>query len=169
MALYTDKTKLVGEILIDPLALNDFDEVAAPIEDEIMKDLLGFELYTLLKAAPTDAKYTALLNGGSYTASNGYLTEVKGIKEMLPYFYFFYSLRNLASYNTSAGEFAAQAQNAEGAAENLTRKLVHAYNKGVDLYNQLYGFIQFKNIEEGSGYYYHWQFVPKGKINMYGI
>jgi hypothetical protein len=167
--MYTDITKLIGTIYIEQKALNNFDEYAPLIERNVMIDLLGFDVYTAILADDSATKYTDLLNGSTYTGDDGYLHQVRGIIEMLPYFFYFYFKRDLESYGTSIGEFKALAQNAEKDNVNINRKLVSAWNTGVEMYEELYQFILYKQSTEGDSYYYNWLFKPKCKLNMFAI
>lgn len=166
--MYTDKTKFVGTIFIESKALAMItDSFLQDMEDEILTDLLGYELYKDLKADDSNSKYTDLLNGVEYTDSD-VLKYCEGIVKMLPQLQYYYGLRNIESFTTSLGMFEAEAENGVRSKATLNRKITTEFNKGIKLYYELVAFIQFKNRTDDT-YYDGFEYKIRSNINVLGL
>jgi len=115
----------------------DYDAVIASVEEKILKDLLGEDLYLKVSATPTS--YTNLINGCIYSVVNGEGVTVnvnyQGLKLMLKYFTYAELLKHQETENTEVGQVEPLQNNSVRVAKNnLSAKISEAYNKGVKLY-----------------------------------
>jgi len=125
----------------------DYENIITSTEERILKDLLGEDLYLKLIATPAVAPYLELVNGTTYAVVNedGVTVNVnyQGIKKMLKYFTYVEILRFQKSENTEVGQVDPQQNNSVRLPENnLSKKIMDSYNKGIDLYGfdiQTYG------------------------------
>lgn len=60
--------------------------------------------------------------------------ELSDIKNMLAYFTYFTFVQDEASFNTTVGNVSGNVENSTKILD--TRKLIRAYNKGVEIYNE---------------------------------
>jgi len=126
--------------------LEDLQYYIDTVQEKILKELLGEDLYLKLLADCTDnvpatQKYIDLLDGKTYTETNAEGTTVnvqyKGLKEMLRYFTFYYFIKEQPFRATISGVMAGENENGKAiSAMQLNRIVVQAYNKGVDLYGK---------------------------------
>lgn len=150
---------------------------AIEVEENICINLLGYDLWTALIAdlsdlnVPNTQKYRDLVDGIStgYTDNSEYLKRLKGIKEMLKYFFFATYQSYLQSHQTQIGEFEFSAENSIKSGSGLNNKFVYAYNLGVVYYYELINFINYKNSSEGQDYYNNFHYELKCKTNVFGI
>ncbi len=115
----------------------DLISIIATVEEKILKDLLGEDLY--LKLITTPANYTDLINGCTYSVINeeGITVNViyQGLKPMLKYFTYAELLKHQQSENTEVGQVEPLQNNSiRMTKNNLSVKISEAYNKGVKLY-----------------------------------
>jgi len=142
-------TDFIGEINIsqNQYTTSDLQSIIESTERLVLSDLLGEDLYAKLIAdldvnyVPQTVKYLTLVNGGSYTATNGEGTTVtvtyRGIKQMLKYFTYYYYVKNQMNQNTIAGTVINSQENAIQLNKAALNDIVNAmYNKGVDLYGK---------------------------------
>ena len=127
---------------------SDFDSAIVDIEKQILIDLLGYDLYSKFIAGLAEQnplqKWLDLRDGKEYETqdADGRTVKVKwsGFQNAeyiscLAYFIYYEWQVNNYSQNSTTGENKATAQNSERASmSDYNRKLVYAYNKGVDLY-----------------------------------
>ena len=164
MELYIEKTSFVGLLQLDLNSYTGFDAYADQIQEQILLDLLGYEVYKDMEATPTEQKYIDLLDGVEYTDATGVLRKVAGIKTMLPYFFYFYYSRDVQSYNSTLGEFDSLAENATGSLRGrLNSKIINNFNKGVAYYYQLSAYMEF------AGTYTGYETKVKTTMNVWGI
>jgi hypothetical protein len=149
------RTDFVGEFKISQnrWANTDHDAIIASVEEKILKDLLGEDLYLKLIAdlngsyVPQTQKYIDLVNSKTYTVVNvdGVTVNVnyQGIKKMLKYFTYAELLKFQSTQNTEVGQVEPSQNNSTKVAPvNLSGLISDSYNKGLDLYGfdiQTYG------------------------------
>ena len=174
---FISEAQFVGEINLD-FGKTGFDSTyAAEVEEEVLTNLLGLELYLALVADldasnnPQTDKYTYLVDGiaAGYSDTTSILKRLKGIKEMLKYFFYCsYQSRNQSS-QTTIGEIELESVNATKAKQSLYSLYVSAYNKGVVLYYELINYITYKNGAEGDDYYDGFYYQELDEMNIFGI
>jgi hypothetical protein len=154
-------SNFVGELAID-LTKDDnqthLDYTITQWQREILIRLLGVGLYKDFYDNDAATKYATLKNGetnGIYLNGEDYY-EFRGVTEMLKYFIYFYYNRYNQSSNTELGERKTVGGNLQ-AGDSLRLKMVRAWNKGIDMYNQTIVYIYFKNESEET----YPDFLPK--------
>ena len=171
---YLTTSVFVGEINITFGTSSKFNDFAAELEVDYINKLLGYELYQEFtdRISEGDDKWGYLRDGlpKGYSDSNGDVHRLRGITVMLKYFFYYHYILDQQSTATSVGDVQFGVQNAEQSAHSYTtKKLIHAYNKGVDCYNELIDYIEFKNSEEGDDYYDGFNPTYIEHINEWGI
>lgn len=171
-----DTSYFVGEITIpnlsQPATKTALERVIANKEAEILEDVLGYELYKLLKASPEVDRFKNIIEGAEFTNTEGKLKKWAGLKNadkqspIAQLAYYWYQRQN-ATQTSGIGEVLAMPENS--ANKPNIHKLVQAYNKGVEmignerepkaasLYNYLYC----------SGLYPEWDFKEYKYINAW--
>lgn len=129
-------------------------------EDKYFRLLMGNTQYYDYKQNPTAAKYVSLLATGYFTY--GGETYYKDIKTMLAHFVFVHLSNDKGSFDSPLGMMQAANENATIAISK--DKLVKAYNKAVDMYNDMYNYMNtlptdFANVEH----------TPLQYANTFGI
>lgn len=166
---YLAEEQFVGTIHID---CSSFDDFAAQKEEDIFMDLLGFELWTDLKANLTDQKYIDLLDGVAAGWDDGGTTQrrLKGIKAMLPYLFYYYYVQDQQTTATSVGNIELLIENGEqSGGQKLGKKMITAYNKGLVYYRELVDFINYQIGVKGETYYPGFDNTTLEKENQWGI
>lgn len=136
-------------------------------EKEYLRKLLGDHLYLDLVAHKTDAKYVALATGETY-AYDGLNYIYDGFKNMLSYFIFVQYSKDSQSFAAGTGDYQPNMQNSTRIERiQFNKKMIDAFNKGVDLYNDCYNYISRKNSE--SVIFENWDFTEIRKENIFGI
>jgi len=128
-------------------AKTDYESIISTVEEKILNDLLGNDLYVKLMATPATAPYADLVNGAVYTVTNKDNVTVNvnylGIKPMLKYFIHYEILKHQQSQNSEVGEVEPLQNNSQRVTKsNLSKLISDSYNNGIRLYGQ--------NIEDGN-------------------
>lgn len=173
--LSTDQ--FIGTIEVSFSDYNVFSDMATEIEEDILVDLLGYELYLALVADldasndPQTQKYIDLVDGiaAGYTGSDGVMHRLKGIIAMLPYLYYYYHVENVQSHTTEVGDIEISVTNSEKSIAARNKRAVRAWNKGLVYYRELVDFINYKNDEEGDDYYENFDNTVLDDQNTFGI
>lgn len=176
-------TDFTGDVNVsqNKYAKTDYENIIASVEEKILIDLLGEDLYLKLIATPTVSPYLELVNGTTYTVINADNVTVnvnyKGIKSMLKYFTFYEILKHQETENTEVGQVDPMQNNSQRVAKNNLSKLISdAYNKGVDLYGydiQTYGNSKslIRGLKDDSihkyDYYDYYKYYVKGSCFNY--
>ena len=158
----------------------NIDNVITRYEPEILKRVLGYELYELIKSDPsTPARLLNLINGVEYTESYNNRTQTikwNGLKNsenisLIAYYVYFMWQKNHATDTTQNGEVASVSELSHRA--NPSQKMGHAWH----LMRELIGY-QGQAILEPSLYNYlrkhetdfpEWVFDEVDSVNMFGI
>lgn len=138
--MITDDSKFVGLLHLGESSLNSsLDEIIEQKEPELLQDWFGYELAKDIQSATPSTEAQALINGFEYTNSNGDLAQATGLDEILPYFIFFYYVRENQTSNSPIGGLSELAENSVRAMP--TMKLVTNYNRGVELINEVIEYV----------------------------
>jgi len=182
-----------GEVNVsqNKYANTDLTYIIASVEESILKDLLGEDLYnkfiTDLASITPSAIYTDLRDGKTYTVQNsdGVTVNVlyKGIKPMLKYFTHAELIKFQDSQNTETGQVTPENNNSVRMVKAHFSALIEAsYNKGVALYsydienysdyitNPIYGnepiTAPFQNYNEVKKYDYYKELIKGSCFNF---
>ena len=172
-----DQTYFKGEISVpnNTVSNAELDLFISSSEAEILRKLLGDELYSDYLTNPTDAKWIALVEGETFI--NGDYTVIwKGLKNtelisLLAYFTYEKLARSKSSQLTSVGTTKGKSEKATKISESF--KMSFANNRGVDLYGELcnplfaptaYNFLRYSSYD-----FTGWIFTPIERINQMGI
>lgn len=169
---YTMITELTNE--------NDsfFEEFAEQIERNILTGidsndygLLGDQVYLALIAdldnnEPQTAPYINLINGTTYTQTDGQTVNFIGIKEMLTYFvYSEYIKNNKISQYANIGINPASRNQQEQDIKYINYNAHLRWNKGVDYFNgQVYDYLLFYQSS-----FTNWEFTKQSKYLTRGL
>lgn len=152
----------------------------AKYEPEILKRLLGYELWKLVNDSPADPpRIKDLVEGVDYTvAFNGRDQAVRWngfanteLISLIAYYTYYWSQRNSASNTSTTGESKPKQENSTIIAANV--KVGNAWHR----LRELYGY-KGQHILEPSAYnflkeheddYEEWVFDPLKGVNMFGI
>lgn len=184
MANLIDKTYFIRDISLPAQVLDGtFEAITNYIvryEKKALMMLLGYELYTTVKAEINAASYSdpwdGLVNGKEYTNSRGYTIKWEGLKNdgkesMLAYYIYYNYVRDQITHSSGIGEVLSQGENSTRVSPLY--KLSAAYNRFCELfgsasdsaftpsaYNYLYAHRdEFEN----------WVLTPVEKGNAFGI
>jgi hypothetical protein len=114
------------------------------VEEMVLRKLFGETLYNDFILDKTVTKYANLINGvTAYYTYNSVTRKFTGIKKMLAYFTYFEFIPDQYSYNSQFGQKKPKANNSESVIDH--KKLIRAWNKGVDLYNEAIFYMQYIN------------------------
>lgn len=149
----------VGFLNIEFSTFEEFDDYAEQLEEKIMRDLVGWEMYQDMIDNPAEVKYTNLMNGVEF--------DTRGIKEMQRGFFYFYFLTDRQTQGTTIGEIELNLQNGNLVSGNLGLKMVRQYNKAVDIYSEVTDYI-LENLDTYT-LYDATETVVKSKINQFSI
>lgn len=136
---------------------SDLDSYITMYQEVLLKRFLGESLYNLLDANYTESsgdKWDKLVNGETYTkdyAGSDFTIKYKGLKEMLTYFIYFFYKSELASSPTEGGEVISNYSNSTHA--KIDRKIIKAFNLGVDLLGEIVEFDSDVEYIDGVGDY----------------
>ena len=165
---YLAKNQFVGPIELDFGNYENFNEFAYYIEQKYMVKLLGDDLKLALQASPETTKYANLLNGVEYEHSDGQTYDMKGIKEMLKWFFYYHFVIEEEDENTQADPQQAYIRAVNGVKFIKNRKTIRAFNRGVDLYDEVIKYIDHINGVTANTYD-DWIYETLEKINSFGI
>lgn len=142
---------------------NDLEIVITGVENDILPDLFGNELYDLFIAdlaeptegEPTDQRFIDVFEPFRKEIGSCEILKSEGIKRMLMWFIFAEYSRDQSFQNTVTGTVMNKAENSNivsGAKSGWAIK----YNKGVDSYNDIRRFMheESETYPEGEGVYY---------------
>ena len=194
---YTDYTYYVNEINVPANAMgtDSFESVIDRYEPEILQYLLGYQLYELLKASPTDARFVALIEGDEFSfnyAGTTINTKWEGLKNSkkisLLSYYVYYSYRNQnETFFSGIGQVQSLGENSTKV--DARPKLIDIWNKMTLLYgvtpNEIISDEYFVNQDVYSHYniypsaynfllanietYPEWIFKPMERLNIFDI
>jgi hypothetical protein len=149
MPIITTISHFVGDIMLPNTAITNpegivLDADITRYEPEMLKALLGYELYTLFEAGVINdtAKYLLIKNGSEFTDSNDRLQKWDGFvlnKNPIANYIFYWNRRNAATSTTGNGETATAVENGSRVSSN--QKMVTAWNRMVDLNRKLHAFL----------------------------
>jgi hypothetical protein len=198
-----DEDYMIRDISIPNL--NDTKNLAAfetdvdKYQKEVLKEALGFELYSLFIADPSseqrfidirDGKpFSFDLNGKTVTREYVGLQNDE-LESLIAYYVYFNTVSNRATYTSGIGEVLPQGENSVRVSPN--QKLMRAWNNFVDLtgflaYDNRYCGKYFNKLDlssysflndAGSLYnfllankdvYPEWEFAPTDKIYLFNI
>jgi hypothetical protein len=159
---------------------SDIANVITRYEPEILKKVLGYELWDLIKDSPTSPdRLNDLINGVEYTVSYNNRDQIikwNGLKNtekisLIAYYVYFMWQTNHASNTTNVGESASVTELSDrvspaqkmGSAYSKMRQLVGYAGQDV-LEPSLYNF-----LKENETDYPEWVFKDVGSVNMFGI
>ena len=108
-------------------------------EPGLLECWFGYALAKDIQSDSPSSEAQVLIDGVEYTDSSGDLQMLTGLKDLLPYWLYFYIVRDQQMQNSSLGEL-------DFAVENSTKvdpvaKMVQNYNKGVDYTNEMIEYI----------------------------
>lgn len=132
-------------------------DIITEFQQKIFRDLVGEALYQYLTDNEEEDVYTVLRDGVRITDDDGYKYEYRGLKTMLASFVYYYYKIRIESFDTGSGEKKSSNENSTPANTGLNRKIIEAWNKGVDLYLDAISYINYKNDEETD---YYPEFLP---------
>lgn len=173
-----DETYFVNDIVLPDSAESNLENDIARYEPEILKELLGYELWGLTNSE-TSTRMTELIEGKEYTVSyNGRDQTIKwnGLQNselisLIAYYVYYWVQRNNVTHTTSLGELTSKQENSMIAIAN--QKIGNAWHR----MRQLFGYVG-QNELEPSAYnflkanedtYEEWVFTDIGKVNQFGI
>lgn len=180
MADFIDKEYFIGTINLPKGEYDDILLFISQLEREILIYLLGYELYTLMKADVANAPYKALIEGVEYEVQDGGKTKkVKwnGFKNtelisFIAYYVYCYYIRNKVTSTQSVGETKSKQENSTNA--NIFAKITAASLK----FEELYGFYgqnilipsAYNFLSEHENDYPTWEFTDnQGLFNSHGL
>lgn len=163
---YVDETYFILDINIPSHPESDLDLYIDRFEKEILKVLLGLELYDLL-STETSQRITDLIEGKTYTVAdrqirwNGFQNDDK-ISLISHYTYCMILKDDLAILHNQAGLLKLVSDNAQNASP--VPKYTDIWNKMYELYMSCYNFL----IEHDSTYP-EWEFTDIGDVNEFNL
>ena len=141
----TVKADYKGKVRISTQKGSQLEEYITEYEREYLTKLINVEVYNDIKdtADPLPQKYLDLINGVQYTDDNGDLIDYKGAKDML--LRFIYAEYNADNFQTSIGG-NVRSVNENSTVLNAENYVIvkQRYNEGVNLYEDLYKFLNQK-------------------------
>jgi len=147
-----------GSLLIDFGNYEDFDNFAYEIENKYLTKLLG--VYLRGTVPP--------ILGASWTVGSDYF-EQHGTTAMIQQFFYFHYYTDIEmSTKTSSDAATAYIRTVEGVRHLSNRRMIAAYNKGVDYFNELVDYINYR-ISEGATNYPGFATEKMTYINIFGI
>lgn len=163
--MITDKTKLVGLLQIEVSNLDDYlDDIIGQKESELLERWFGYALAKDLQSATPSTEAQTLLDGFEYTDDDGDLQYIRPLSIVLPYFIYFYVVRDKQLTDSNVGTISELAENSQAA--NPLYKLTQNYNRGVELINLMIDYVNDNSTETYTDYVCN-GFVDT--INIFGI
>lgn len=145
-------TDFIGDVALQQVSnpANTITSEITRVEKIVLRDLLGDKLYNeadtngMTDGTPTAAKFTALLEGETYTDNDSLEKIYEGLERMLLYFIYAEYIK-IQAQDTIAGMKVMTQNNSKPVNQNKVNLLSrNAYNKGVDLYNSALKYIWVK-------------------------
>ena len=175
-----DTSYFVKDISIPDGGNSNLDNDITKYEPEILKRLLGYELWDLIKDDPTTPdRLNDLINGVEYTVSyNGRDQKVKwnGLKNedkisLSAYYTYFMWFKNNATSTSNIGEVRGDSENSIGV--SAAQKMGSAWHR----MRELYGYPGQHQLEpsaynfllEHKDDYEEWVYSKIGTVNMFGL
>jgi len=171
-----DSTYFVKDINIPASTYSDLTAYITKYEKEILMQLLGYELATLVLAynvSTSPQRIKDIVEGKEYDV-NGYTVKWNGLKNtdkvsLIAYYVFYWWARNNATFTGTVGEMKSTGENAVNAP--LTQRLSNAWSQLVDLsqsYNYPYhSLLAF--LTENESDYPEWEFTMLGNVNGFDL
>lgn len=192
--MITDSSFFVGEIALPNLdkaaQAAKIAEAIETYEDEILRKVLGEDLFYSYQDDDTTDRFKDLIDGGvdfTFTLNGKIITrkwaglKVKGQSFIACYIYYWY-LTNNVSITTGVGEVSATTENSTKVP--ITDKVVKAINRASDLIGQdmpsnkmeLESYMHsndaaslFNYLLANKSIFPEWVFTPLKKINVFGF
>ena len=96
--MITIAAKMIGQLQVEAGNLSTyFTNFGNQKENELLTDWFGYALAKDIQATTPSTEAQALLDGFEYTDTSGYLQKVTGLEDSLPYFIYFYFVRDKQS------------------------------------------------------------------------
>ena len=172
---YLSKTQFIGRIGLQIGNYDDFNNYAYDIEQMYLLKLLGFQQkreYEVDNADGTlQSKYEYIISGilAGYEDQNGVLRQLKGFREMVKWFFYFHFVTEQQDPRTLSGDpQEAYIQAVNGSKNVMNRRVISAYNQGVDYYNEIVDYMTYIESETPDTYE-NWEYEELKKINIFGI
>lgn len=138
--MITDKTKLIGLLKTEASNLGTYlDNIINQKEPELLEDWFGYSIKKDLLSASPSTEAQALIDGFEYTDDNGDLQYLTGLSDVLPYFIYYYVVRDKQTSGTNVGQVSALAENVQKVTP--LQKLATNYNRGCDLINEMIWYV----------------------------
>lgn len=171
---FLKKSNFVGEILLETINDDNFDDLAFEFEYQTLNDLLGAKLYNEFIAdldinnEPQTPKFINLLHGETYQVDDTEQTiNYRGLVIMLNYLFFEHFTINNISKDFQLGRSVSDVENSKKQTIGQLRYITNArYNKGVYLYNSAAFFVlEFEDIYFDDNDLIYWK--PRIKSTKY--
>jgi hypothetical protein len=165
-----DETYFIGELNIPntdrPAVSEALTNMISIREKELLTDLLGYDMYKLFLASPTDPRWADLKNGKEYTV-NGRLHKWEGLIEentqsLIANYVYYWWIRNEVSKTSGIGEVRPVSENAVNASP--ADKMVKAWNQMSDKIRRLFHFL-YNNADT----YPEWDFYMYWTVDIGGF
>jgi hypothetical protein len=148
-----------GSLLIDFGNYEDFDNFAYEIEQRYLTKLFGVYLRNIV----------GTLAGISWTDDGVTYHEVHGKAAMLRcFFYFHYFTEIEMSRKTSSDPGDAYMKAVDGTRAVFNQRMINAYNKGVDYFNEIVDYLNYQNSLDPTAYP-NFSTAKMEYINSFGI
>jgi len=133
-------------VSISEFAIDTFNDFITDEQYDILIDMLGAELYNDFNTNPTEAKWTNLQDGITYTDYNGYFQNWRGLKVLLvPYVYSKFTLENYKK-QVQSGLVKPNFENAEPLNERERKEVAYkAWNEFVKIWDECFNFLYTNN------------------------
>lgn len=179
MANLIDKTYFILDINLPDSKFTDLDTYIAKYEPEVLKMLLGYELYELMITSPTVEPYKSLIEGAEYTVQhNGRSQKVKWngftnteFISLIAYYVYYWYNRDKASLTNTVGEVKSKQENSYNATQ--ASKIMNAWSRLEELYGcpgqseliaSAYNYLTEKETD-----FPEWIFTNLGNVNSFDL
>lgn len=173
-----DKTYFVQEINIPDSNYSDLSAYITKFENEILKKLLGYELWKLVSnylASGTETRITEFVLGKEYTV-DGHLIKWNGLKNeqltsLIAYYVYYWFVRSKSVIMQMTGTMQSVGENTKNASPVMS--LTEAWSRLEDLYGSptdhalkptAYNF-----LKEHEADYPEWVFTELGNVNSFDL
>ena len=147
MAILTNISLFIGPINIDISSKGvefEIQEYCERLEAELLEKLLGRTLYTEYLDDSTDIKFTELLDGVTDSFEYGGITrKYTGLANKFCYYIYYLYSKDQYATNTAHGDVAPESIG--GSYQYNEGRVIRAYNKWIDAFNDAVDFIRYKN------------------------